>query len=79
MSDPLLIILGSSITMVAGGVIWVCKNRCRNQTVECSSGCCKFHSDSRLRETIREHIIEELKKSSISSSVDLEKGEQGTD
>ena len=83
MSEPLLVILGSCITMIGGAIVWVCKNKCRNQSLECSSGCCKFHSDSRLRETIREEVRSELRKSQSSNdsaSIDLEMGpEKATD
>lgn len=74
-SEPLLVLLGSALTMVAGGIVWICKNRCRNQTVDCDSGCCRFHSDSRLRDTIRQEVRVEMQKSSASGSesVDLEK------
>ena len=77
MSDPVFILLGSALTMVAGGFAWLCKNKCRNQTLECSSGCCKFHSDSRLRETIRATVVDELRRSQStpnSSVTDLEQG-----
>ena len=80
LSDPLFILLGSCLTMCGGGLVWLCKNRCRNQSVECSSGCCKFHSDSRLRETIRATVIDELRRSQssdVSGSIDLEKAPEG--
>ena len=54
--EPVLILIGSTITLIAGGIAWLCKNKCRNQTMECNSGCCKFHSDSSLRQTIRDEI-----------------------
>ena len=76
-SDPIFVLLGGLITMVGGGIVWLCKTKCRNQSVECDSGCCKFHSDSRLRETIRETVIDELRRSQStgdSASVDLEMG-----
>ena len=86
-SDPIFVLLGSGITMIGGGIVWLCKTKCRNQSVECDSGCCKFHSDSRLRETIREEVRDELRRSQStvdSASVDLEMGpekgkEQATD
>ena len=65
-SDPIFVLVGSLITMVGGGLVWLCKNKCRNQSVECDSGCCKFHSDSRLRETIRATVIDELRRSQSS-------------
>ena len=82
-SDPIFVLIGSGITMIGGGIVWLCKTKCRNQSVECSSGCCKFHSDSRLRETIRETVIDELRRSQStgdSASVDIEMGpEKGTE
>lgn len=74
-SDPIFVLLGSCLTMVATAIAWYCKNRCRNQSVDCSSPCCKIHSDSRLRQTIREIAVEEVRKtqSSLSSdTIDLE-------
>jgi len=76
-SDPVLVIIASLLTMSAGAVAWVCKNKCRNQTVECNSGCCNFHSDSRLQETIRATVVDELRRSQsiITPPVlDLEQG-----
>ena len=76
-SDPLFVLLGSGLTMIAGAAAWVCKNKCRNTTMECNSGCCKFHSDSRLRETIRATVLDELRRSqSINTPpvLDLEQG-----
>ena len=82
-SDPIFVLIGSVITMAGGGIVWLCKTKCRNQSVECNSGCCKFHSDSRLKETIRETVIDELHRSRSnlgSPSVDLERGpEKGTE
>ena len=68
-SDPLFVLLGALGSGFCGAVIWMCKNKCRNQQCDCDSGCCRFHSDSRLRETIRQEIQEEKKRS---ESGDLE-------
>ena len=57
MSDEFVIaILASVSTAFVGAVIWICKNRCRNQELNCESPCCTFHTDSRLRATIRDEI-----------------------
>ena len=68
-SDPLFVLLGALGSAFAGAMVWMCKNKCRNQQCDCDSGCCRFHSDSRLRETIRQEIQEEKKRS---ESGDLE-------
>jgi hypothetical protein len=68
-SDPLFVLLGALGSAFAGAMVWICKNKCRNQQCDCDSGCCRFHSDSRLRETIRQEIQEEKKRS---ESGDLE-------
>ena len=68
-SDPLFVLLGALGSAFAGAMVWICKNKCRNQQCDCDSGCCRFHSDSRLRETIRQEIREEKKRS---ESGDLE-------
>ena len=68
-SDPLFVLLGALGSAFCGAVIWMCKNKCRNQQCDCDSPCCRFHSDSRLRETIRQEIQEEKKRS---ESGDLE-------
>ena len=62
-SDPLYILLGALGSGLCGALIWMCKNRCRNQQLDCDSPCCRFHSDSRLRETIRQEIEEDKKRS----------------
>ena len=71
-SEPLYVLLGALLSAFVAGLGYLCKNQCRNQECECNSGCCRFHSDSRLRETIRREIQEEKKRS---LSGDLE--EQG--
>ena len=71
-SEPLYVLLGALLSAVIGGLGYLCKNQCRSQTCDCFSPCCKFHSDSRLRETIRQEIEQEKKRS---ESGDLE--EQG--
>ena len=62
-SDPLFVLLGALGSALAAAVIWMCKNKCRNQQCDLDSGCCRFHSDSRLRETIRQEIQDEKKRS----------------
>ncbi len=52
----LFVLLGTLLTGIIGGISWLCRNKCRNQQCDISSGCCHFHSDSRLRETIRNEI-----------------------
>ena len=49
-------ILGGLATAVVSGIAWLCVNKCRNQECSVNSGCCAFHSDSRLRATIRDEI-----------------------
>ena len=68
-SDPFLVLLGALGSAFISAVIWMCKTKCRNQEFDCDSGCCRFHSDSRLRETIRHEIQQEKKRS---ESGDLE-------
>ena len=68
-SEPLYVLLGALLSAVIGGLGYLCKNQCRSQTCDCFSPCCKFHSDSRLRETIRQEIEQEKKRS---ESGDLE-------
>ena len=69
-SDPLFVLLGALGSAFCGAIIWVCKHKCRNVEVDCSSGCCRLHGDSRLRQTVREEIQSELQKSQ--STEDLE-------
>ena len=58
--EPVLwTLLGTLLTAVLGGVSWLCTKKCRNQECEMNSGCCRFHSDSRLRQTIRQEIQKE--------------------
>ena len=52
----LFVLLGTLLTGLIGGISWTCRKRCKNQECEINSGCCRFHSDSRLRETIRQEI-----------------------
>ncbi len=76
-SDPVFVLIGSVLTMLAGAAAWICKHKCRNMNLECDSGCCKFHSDSRLQETIRAAVVDELRRSQsiITPPVsDLEQG-----
>ena len=56
LSDPLYVLLGALASAFLGGVAWLCKNRCRNTEVDCNSRCCRIHTDSRLRATIRDEI-----------------------
>ena len=56
LSEPLYVLLGALASAFFGGIIWLCKNRCRNTELDCNSGCCHLHTDSRLRETIRDEI-----------------------
>ena len=74
-SDPLFVLLGALGSALAGAVMWMCKNKCRNQQCDCDSGCIKFHSDSRLRETIRQEIQED-KKRSLSGDIEGEMSEE---
>ena len=62
-SDSLFVLLGALGSAFAGGLIWLCKNKCRNQECDLNSGCCHFHADSKLRETIRQVVQEEKKRS----------------
>ena len=64
-SEPLYVLLGALLSAVVGGLAYLCKNQCRSQSCDCFSPCCKFHSDSRLRETIRQEIEQEKKRSAI--------------
>ena len=62
-SDPLYVLLGALLSAVITGLGYLCKNQCRTQQCDCFSPCCRFHSDSRLRETIRKEIEEDKKRS----------------
>ena len=55
----LFVLLGTLLTGVLGGVSWLCRKRCRNQECDSDCGCCHFHSDSRLRRTIRQELDRE--------------------
>ena len=68
-SEPLFVLLGALLSAFIAGVAYLCKNQCRNQECECNSGCCRFHSTSRLRETVRQEIQDDKKRS---ESGDLE-------
>ena len=74
-ADPLLVILGALASALGAALIWLCKNKCRNQECEVDSGCCRFHSDSSLRATIRK-VIENEKKRSESEVEDIEISEE---
>ena len=67
-SDPLYVLLGSLVTAVVAGIGWLCKNKCRDQSCDCDSGCCRFHSSSRIRETIRQEIQAEMQRSQSDKS-----------
>ena len=70
--EPLLwTLLGTSLSAVIGGVSWLCTKKCRNQECTINSGCCKFHSDSKLRETIREEIEKERGTRELESQTDV--------
>jgi hypothetical protein len=71
LSDPLYVLLGALASAFIGGTAWLCKNRCRNTEVDCNSGCCRIHTDSRLRETIRDEI-QRSKNSDSHSIIDIE-------
>ena len=74
-SEPLYVLLGALLSAVVGGLGYLCKNQCRSQSCDCFSPCCRFHSDSRLRETIRQEIQEE-KKRSLSGDIEGEVSEE---
>ena len=59
-------LIGTVVTSLIAGIAWLCNKKCRNQECNMNSGCCSFHSDNKLRETIREEI--ELAASSGSAS-----------
>ena len=73
-SEPLYVLLGALLSAVVGGLGYLCKNQCRSQSCDCFSPCCRFHSDSRLRATIRQEIQEE-KKRSLSGDLEEQKEE----
>ena len=62
-----IILISSLVSAVIAGIAWCCRHRCRNQTCQINSGCCKFTSDSRLRETIREEIQREQSRRDLES------------
>ncbi len=55
----LFVLLGTLLTGVIGGISWLCRKKCQNQECDSDCGICKFHSDNRLRNTIREEIRRE--------------------
>ena len=67
----LYILLGTLGTAVIGGISWLCQKKCRNQECDISSGCCKFHSDSHLRQTIRQEIEIERRNRELESQTDV--------
>ena len=71
-SEPVYVLIGTVITAFLAGVTWVCKNKCRNQTFESSCGCCKFHSDSKIRQTVREEVASQLQQRSQSSTTEVQ-------
>ncbi len=42
------------------GITWFCTKKCKNTSIDCDSGCCKFHASEQVRETIREEIRREM-------------------
>ena len=69
--EPVLwTLVGTLLTAVIAGVSWLCTKKCRNQECEINSGCCRFHSDSRLKQTIREEIARDRKERDIESQTD---------
>ena len=75
-SEPLYVLLGALLSAVVGGLGYLCKNQCRSQSCDCFSPCCRFHSDSRLRETIRQEIEQEKRRS---ESGDLEEQREASE
>ena len=71
-SEVMWALIGTVVTSVIGGIGWLCNKKCRNQECNMNSGCCSFHSDSKLRETIRQEI--ELAASTGSSSSSDQRG-----
>ena len=70
-SETNTIILASTvISAIIAGIGWCCRHRCRNMACDVDSGCCKFHSDSRLRQTIREEIRREMSQGDLESPVE---------
>ena len=66
--EPLLwALLGTLLTAVIGGISFCVQKRCRNTSCDISSGCCKFHSDSHLRATIREEIEKDKQNQDLES------------
>ena len=70
--EPVLwTLLGTLLSAVIGGCSWLCTKKCRNQECEINSGCLKFHSDSKLRETIREEIEKEREIRELESQAEV--------
>ncbi len=65
----MFILLGTLLTGVIGGVSWLCRKKCQNQECDINSGCCQFHSDSRLRQTIRQEISRERSQRDVENPV----------
>ena len=63
-NDVMWALIGTVATSLIAGIAWLCTKKCRNQECQIDSGCCKFHSDSKLRATIREEIQKEKESSS---------------
>ena len=71
-SDPVYVLIGTVITAALAGIGWLCKNKCRNQTCESNCGCFKFHSDSKIRQTVREEVASQLQQRSQSSTTEVQ-------
>ena len=70
--EPVLwTLLGTLLSAIIGGVSWLCTKKCRNQECEIDSRCCKFHSDSKLRATIRAEILKERETRELESQTDV--------
>lgn len=40
------------------GITWLCTKKCKNTSLDINSGCCKFHADEQVRQTIRAEVRE---------------------
>ncbi len=67
----LFVLLGTLLTALIGGLSYCCKKKCKNQECDSDCGFCSFHSDNRLRATIRREIQLERTERDVESQVSV--------
>ena len=74
MKDETVVYILSAVvgTPLIAGITWLCTKKCKNQSCELNSGCCKFKSSEQMRSTIREEVrvvIAELTQPGVETAV----------